>query len=442
MDSRERPKFKRAEVGLIPEEWQVDKVKDVCMEIFSGGTPNTQNPAYWGRDIPWLSSGETGQTFVRDTEKKITRLGVENSSTRLAKVGDVVVASAGQGYTRGQTALCMIDTYINQSVVSLRVKKESMTPLFLFYNLSSRYNELRQISDAHSSRGSLTTKLLAGLSIQVPPIPEQEGIDKILSEIDFKIELNTKMNKTLEAIGQAIFKRWFVDFEFPNEEGKLYKSSGGEMIFDEHFGKAIPADWELRKIGEVLATVLGGTPDRTNPEYWGGNVPWINSGKVNEFRITEPTEYITKKGLENSATKLLPRRTTVLAITGATLGQVSLLEIESCANQSVVGILESKEIPSEYIYFWIKRSISSIVAWQTGGAQQHINKQNVNDSPLLIPSAKSLANYLKLVRPMFDKIALNCFEGSNLAKIRGCLLPKLMSGKIRVPVPKENVEAQ
>ncbi|NLB76486.1 MAG: restriction endonuclease subunit S, partial [Crenarchaeota archaeon] len=213
----------------MPNDWTVCKVKDVCLEIFSGGTPNTQITNYWNGNINWLSSGETRKTFIRNTEKKITKAGIDNSSTRLSKIGDVVVASAGQGYTRGQAAFCLVDTYINQSIVALRTKKEKMVPLYLFYNLFSRYEELRQISDAHSSRGSLTTKLLAGLSIQLPSIPEQQVIAKIISDLDFKIELNQRMNETLEAVGAALFRRWFVDFEFPNQEGKPYKASGGKM---------------------------------------------------------------------------------------------------------------------------------------------------------------------------------------------------------------------
>jgi type I restriction enzyme S subunit len=191
------------------------KVENACLDIFSGGTPNTQIAEYWNGKINWLSSGETRNTFIRDTEKKITKKGVENSSTRLAQTGDVVVASAGQGYTRGQTAFCLTNTYINQSVVALRAKNEKILPLFPFYNLLSRYDELRQISDAHSSRGSLTTKLLATLNIQIPSIFEQQGIAQLLSDLDFKIELNQRMNRTLEAVGQALFKRWFVDFDFP-----------------------------------------------------------------------------------------------------------------------------------------------------------------------------------------------------------------------------------
>ncbi|MDE1819183.1 MAG: restriction endonuclease subunit S, partial [Thaumarchaeota archaeon] len=103
----------------MPEDWEVKKINDVKEKIFSGGTPDTRKQEYWDGSIPWLSSGETHNRFIRNTEKKITELGVKNSSTKLVKVRDVIVASAGQGYTRGQTSFCMIDTYINQSIVAL-----------------------------------------------------------------------------------------------------------------------------------------------------------------------------------------------------------------------------------------------------------------------------------------------------------------------------------
>ena len=101
-------------------EWEECKVEDVCSRVFSGGTPNTRTASFWGGEIPWLSSGETRQRFIFDAEKKITQKGVENSSTKLAKKGSIVIASAGQGHTRGQTSYLEFDTYINQSVVCLQ----------------------------------------------------------------------------------------------------------------------------------------------------------------------------------------------------------------------------------------------------------------------------------------------------------------------------------
>ena len=143
-------RFMDSELGDIPEGWECRKVSDLCEAIFSGGTPHTQTPEYWGGELPWLSSGETRSRFIIGTEKIITQAGVDNSSTRLGKNGDVVIASAGQGSTRGQTSLLALDTYINQSVVALRAFTDTYSSALLFLDLSSRYDEMRSISDSHS----------------------------------------------------------------------------------------------------------------------------------------------------------------------------------------------------------------------------------------------------------------------------------------------------
>ena len=177
---------------------------------------------------------------------------------------------------------------------------------------------------------------------------------------------------------------------------------------------------------------MGGTPSRAKLEYWNGHIPWINSGEVNNFRITKPSERITELGLRKSATKLLPSKTTVIAITGATLGQVSLLEIDACANQSVVGVLPNEKLPYVYIYPYINANIQELITHQTGGAQQHINKQNVESMQVTIPTAKVLKEYTTAVRSMYEMIANNCFEIEYLTQLRDMLLPRLISGEIDV----------
>ena len=190
-------------------EWKIKTLSALC-SIFSGGTPSTKNSDYWNGDISWLSSGETRNNFITDTERKITLSGVKNSSTRLAKKEDIVVASAGQGNTRGQVSLCLIDTYVNQSVIVLRTKKE-IFPKFLFYNLKSRYVELRRLSDSHSSRGSLPKNVLSTVQVLIPSLYDQQKIAKILYDLDMKIQNLQNQNKTLEQIAQTVFKSWFVD---------------------------------------------------------------------------------------------------------------------------------------------------------------------------------------------------------------------------------------
>lgn len=142
---------------------EMTTVEDYVDCIYSGGTPATSNMAYWNGNINWLSSGETRNRFVISTEKTITQLGADNSSTKSAQKYDIVIASAGQGFTRGQTSMLLLNTYINQSVIVLHAKKTVLP--YLFWNLTNRYDDLRAISDSSSIRGSLTTKMLSKLKI-------------------------------------------------------------------------------------------------------------------------------------------------------------------------------------------------------------------------------------------------------------------------------------
>ena len=178
-------------------EWKQYALEDVCEKIYSGGTPSTKHPEYWNGNIKWLSSGETSQRFVYDTERKITQLGVDNSSTKKATKGCTVIATAGQGYTRGQASFLMTDTYMNQSVIACKANEKIIDPLFLYYNLDNRYEEFRLLSDGTSTRGGLSGWIVKRMEILVPPIAEQRAIAGILKTLDEKIEVNNEINKNL-----------------------------------------------------------------------------------------------------------------------------------------------------------------------------------------------------------------------------------------------------
>lgn len=186
-------------LGLSLSDWKEYKIADLVEIIFSGGTPNTKVNEYWNGSLPWLSSGETKNRYINSTEKTITGSGAQNSSTRLALSGDVVMASAGQGYTRGQVSFLNIDTFINQSVIAIRANEKVLDKKFLFYNLSSRYEELRAISDSNSIRGSITTKMVKSMNIRIPDLNTQRAIANVLSSIDDKIETSKQINHHLVA---------------------------------------------------------------------------------------------------------------------------------------------------------------------------------------------------------------------------------------------------
>ena len=305
------------------------------------------------------------------------------------------------------------EALINQRVCKLLpTKKVNPKYIYYFFRDFENFYRLASLATGSASQANISTKAIENVEIDIPPINVQNRMIEYLDAISKKIEINNQINDNLESQLLLIYKSWFIDLE--------------------PFNKILPDDWGSSPLGEKCNCLLGGTPSRNKPEFWNGTIPWINSGKVNSFRIIEPSEYITVLGLEKSATKLLPAKTVVIAITGATLGQVSLLEIDSCANQSVVGILQNEEIPYEFIYPFIKFKINELISHQTGGAQQHINKQNVENIIIQIPSKNVMKKYINTVSPMYELIENICIENQKLLQLRNTLLPKLISGELDI----------
>lgn len=285
-----------------------------------------------------------------------------------------------------------------------------------------------------SGRQRANVQSIVDLPVPAPPLRIQRKIVAVLSAYDDLIENNLKRIKILEEMAQNLYREWFVKFRFPGHETARFVDSQLGMI---------PEEWEVIKLGDVFPVVLGGTPSRRKAEFWrNGVIPWINSGKVNELRVTEPSELITVEALKNSSAKVMPRRTTLIAITGATLGQVSLLEIEASANQSVVGVYDEREIYNEWLYQSIQNRISRIINHASGGAQQHINKGIVEDVILAMPPHKLAIEYHRLIDPIYALVASLIFRSTSLRRSRDLLLPKLISGEIDVSeldiaIPKE-----
>ncbi len=199
--------FEESELGEAPQRWEVEPLSRLCEYIMSGGTPNTQKMEYWGGDVPWLSSGETRNQFIVTTEKTITVLGVSESSTRMARAGSTVIAGAGQGQTRGQTSLLLLDSYINQSVVAVAANHTVTSDLYIFFNLARRYEEFRRISDSHSSRGSLTTKLLGDVRVSKPPMTLVSKFDELVQPIVDRIRANILQSTTLATIRDMLLPK-------------------------------------------------------------------------------------------------------------------------------------------------------------------------------------------------------------------------------------------
>lgn len=305
-------------------------------------------------------------------------------------------------------------------IAILRPNTEKVIPEFLYYIMMSKdfYMKADAVAVGAAQR-TISLASLRNMEVELPEIDVQKKIVAILKPYDDLIENNQKQIKLLEEAAQRLYKEWFVDLHFPG-------------YGDANIINGMPKGWNKKTIGDAFTTVLGGTPSRLNENYWNGNIPWINSGEVNSLRIVKESEFITELGLKKSSAKLMPRHTTVLAITGATLGQVSYTEIETCANQSVIGIIDENQFYSIYVYLYISNRIMDIIGKATGGAQQHINKDIVNAYNIILPDDNTITSFNKAIEPLFCKMIKLYRQNEKLEEARERLLPRLMNSELEV----------
>ena len=402
--------------------WEKVKLGDIAASVQTGpfGSQLHQSDySEFGTPVV-MPKDMIGGKILEDSIARVEEQHVNRLSRHKVNVGDILYAR------RGDVGKCALVTenekgwLCGTGCLKVTIDFSKANPKFVFYQLQKP--ETVGWVEKHAVGATmlnLNTGILESIPLELPKLSEQNKIVGILSAYDNLIENNQKQIKLLEETAQRLYKQWFIDLRYPGHETT--------KIVD-----GLPEGWKKCRIDERFKTVLGGTPSRANPNYWNGNIAWINSGEVNNLRIMKASEYITELALEKSATKMMPVHTTVLAITGATLGQVSYTEIETCANQSVVGIIDETELFSMYLYLFVSTNIKSMIGKATGGAQQHINKDIVNEYKIILPEERVIKKMNILASPLFNKIA-DCYRQiEKLTESRDRLLPKLMSGELEV----------
>lgn len=415
---------------IIPKDWKEIKLGEE-FKTSSGATPlSTKREYYEGGTISWINSGELDSPFIYKAANFITQKGFDNSSTTIYPQDTILVAMYGA--TAGKASLLKMEACTNQAICAILPNKD-YSPEFIKYNLDTLYDHLVGLSSG-SARDNLSQAGIKELKLIVPQTKrEQESLVTILSLIDKKIELNRQINDNLEAMAKQLYDYWFVQFDFPNEEGKPYKSSGGAMVWNEKLKREIPQGWTAAKIKDVAQTYSGGTPTSTNSEYYdGGDIPWINSGELNNPIITSTTNYITEEGLNNSSAKLYPQDTVLVALYGATAGKVSLLSLEACSNQAVCGVIPQNKIMTTYIRYYLSSLYEHFITLSSGSARDNISQDTIKNTILPIPQGKILKEFSDAVAPLISKIIANQKEMENLTKQRDELLLLLMNGQASI----------
>ncbi len=426
----QKTKFKQTEIGLIPEEWEVKRLNQIAEFIrgfsYKGSEKRTTNGEYifitlnsvkegggFKKEFSYITTDrvkdrhfiDKGQIFIANTEQ--TKTGT--------LLGSPALVEFPVGYTKNKGVFSHHITKVN-----LKVELEKYyVYYFLIFNQKNavQYNTGSVIWALDVDNWSRNEK------IPLPPLPEQRAIAKILSDLDAKIELNQQMNKTLEAIGQALFKHWFVDFEFPNEEGKPYKSSGGEMVYNEELGKEIPEGWRVGRLGEFISFEKGRKPTQVFDFCQDGLLPQILIEVLDGGSC----------GFANTENMIISNENDIIMVMdGASSGR---------CERGFLGILGStlakiviKDLGQNFIYYFLKDRENDIKENTTGTSIPHADKGRIEKYQIIIPSQDILNKFNDIIDNLFLRQILARKQSLTLSRIRDALLPKLMSGKIHVPV--------
>ena len=283
---------------------------------------------------------------------------------------------------------------------------------------------------------------MCDVELPMPSIEKQQEIVKEYHTIVDRIKLNERMNQKLEKTAQAIYKQWFVDFEFPISAeyaaaidkpelaGQPYKSSGGEMDFNEVLKQEIPKGWDDVTVEEFCVDMKsGGTPDRGTPEFWNSkDVPWLKTGEVCNCVLVDAEEYISKEGLKNSSARIFPVNSVLMAMygDGKTKGQVGYLKFESSTNQACCGMICADEFSATFLYYHLRMNRDEIVNQANGGAQENLSKALIGAVSILRPQRWVLSSHPFVA--IIDNSECLIRDNQALGKLNNLILSRMAKG--------------
>lgn len=447
------------------------------------GSIHPKSSDYVDSGVPFIMATDMIENGVDFNNcKYITEEMAASLRKGFAEPGDVLLSHKA---TIGRTSILQDHSFstvvLTPQVTYYRVlDEENLNNKYLhYYFKSEKFQSLfNSWAGGGSTRAYLGITDQRKLPITVPPIDIQRDIARVLGDLDQKIHLNQQTNETLEAIAQAIFKSWFVDFDpvrakmKANEDGrdpnrasmaaiagvsleqdwdeveaaldqKLAHMSEDQQqelsriaqLFPDELVESeigvVPKGWGIKPFKEICEDIQsGGTPKRSEPDYWGEGYQWLSSGEIRNRYLLKSEEEITEKGLAESNAKLWPSGSTIIAMYGATAGVTAYLAKEMCANQACCCLIPSGK--STFVFISALRASQELSGKSTGSAQQNLNKGIIESHKVLVPSDEVTETFESIASPLIEKIIANENQNSSLSELRDTLLPKLISGEVGV----------
>lgn len=437
-------------------EWNEVTVTDIAAPVRNAlvGGPfgsNLVSADYIAEGVPVIRGQNLGERWVSGDFAYVSDAKANSLSGNLASPGDIVFTQRG---TLGQVSLVpdgKFDRYlVSQSQMKLTVNREIADPIFCYYQFCSdvqqdyiRLNAI-QTGVPHTNLG-----ILRRTPFLLPPLTEQRAIAHILGMLDDKIELNRRANETLESMALALFKAWFVDFEpvraklegrwqrgqsLPGLPAHLYDLFPDRLVESE-LGE-IPEGWRHSTIGEEVTVCGGSTPSTKEPAFWQGGLHcWATPKDLSALKfpvLLDTDRKITDAGLVKISSGLLPVGTVLLS-SRAPIGYLAIAEIPTAINQGFIAMKCDGALPNVFVLLWGRESMDAIVGNANGSTFQEISKSNFRPLRVVVPSGQVLTSFTRSAGSIYRQLADNERTSRSLAQLRDTLLPKLISGELRVP---------
>ena len=423
--------------------------------VVTGKTPSTAERSNFDGPYPFITIPDLdGRVLINNTVRTLSDKGAAVLRTCLLPPGAVLMSCIA---TVGRCGVTTRPSFTNQQINSV-IPGGGIDSRFLYYVFTQLGHKLESSGGGGSVYTNVSKSRFSDIEILIPvDLTEQRAIAHILGTLDDRIELNRRMNETLEAMARALFKSWFVDFDPVRAKAALKRRAGAgnewtlerarayldnmdeevaalfpDSFVDSELGE-IPEGWGVGTVSQLAERIKnGGTPKRSEPTYWEcGEIPWLTSGEVRQSFILGTQNFISEEGLEKSSAKMVPARSILVALYGTTAGQVSMNYQPLSTNQAVSAVIPSTG-NRYFCLISLKLEVSELENRAVGSAQQNISKKIVEDTIVLLPHIKLRSAYDALVEPLFDRNFHNLDENQTLATLRDMLLPKLVSGEIRL----------
>jgi type I restriction enzyme S subunit len=435
----------------IPEDWEQTTLGEVVRRgkgSIQTGPFGSQLHAsdYVPVGVPTIMPVNIGENRIVETGiARITEQDAERLSKHRVQVGDIIYSRRGDVERRALIRKEQEGWFCGTGCLKVRLGKGVADPLFASFYLG--HPEVRAWIVQHAvgaTMPNLNTGIMEAVPFLLPPLREQQAIACILGTLDDKIELNRRRNRTLEAMARAIFQSWFVDFD-PVKAKAAGRTPPGlspalAALFPDRFEDSplgpIPKGWRVGTIGELADVVGGSTPSTKEPAYWEGGIHhWATPKDLSNLTVPvllDTERRITDSGLQRIASGLLPVGT-VLMSSRAPIGYLAINQVPVAINQGFIAMRPRKGVSAQFLLRWAQTAHEAIVSRANGSTFLEISKANFRPIQLVVPDGVIHYEYDHLVSPLFQQVVNHERESRTLAALRDTLLPKLISGELRVP---------